>query len=64
MVFGSQVDQKGETMVAEKAEHLVVGEVGSMGENMVVEKAASMAVSMDSRKVGWMVLTMAAWMVY
>ena len=62
-MVSSQVEQKGETMVVEKAERLVDGMVGSMGESLVVKLDVLTAVSMDMHEVGLMELKMAVWMV-
>ena len=63
MMVAVQVEQKGETMVVEKAERLVDGMVGSMGESLVVKLDVLTAVSMDMHEVGSKEWKMAAWMV-
>ena len=62
-MVSSQVEQKGETMVVEKAERLVDGMVGLLGESLVVKLDVLTAVSMDMHEVGLMELKMAVWMV-
>ena len=78
-MVASQVDQKGTTMVVEKAEHSVDGKVGPRvfamveqlaawsGEKMAVKKAALLADLTDTLTVGlteWkMVASTVAWMV-